>query len=844
MGRLSLKWVDGNTNGVTPEITSNTTFNVDDPTMCTPLSVLSGLASGFCERRAVLSSSFQTGANTSKVWSQTGTSDTEIADRAAIVRNCMNNMAAGTPVDSLFYDGTSAFMLPIGSAAGSNYMTVMDAAISTLITGTSKYVKSGTADAYSFSGLASAAYATAASTALVSSSPTSAIDMPELNGSSLKEQGLPGLPVEWAKERKWMLDELKHTESAGAAEDQIIIKPYIAKNVLSNSETSVVTSCYPLQSMYVSAISNASVSIENYEKNNNIAFASGQPLTDSLDNVDVAYYTRLECVNGWHTTQIRAGGYVYNRDSSLDTSNRNGWKNIDASPSAVYTLKIYEEMINVSNYAYTGRTTTNYYDIDSVTRVLNNQSARVNIYLERAPNNLGGGAFTVPVVDYAAEMEVNPIVYVNGTEIVSENLTTTSYSVAAGGVLILSQGGYVPFADIQSGGSILFSGGSVTKLNIMDGGYMQPQSTGAGFVTFSGLYSSGSEGYSVNYKQSSGWGYLPESDFDSLSVISSVVSGSAAKDVYVTSGGKVTMDASRNLYCVVCSGGSVSVNAATSKLHGPISFVSSGGILRVGNYAKPININILSGGTVFFDSGIDYWYSLHCNLYIHSGGSLIIDGKAILNDNPVVYWRIEEGAYVNITSDAAWNKITYNHPESGDLTFITPYEAQYVADICSSRGSFPNEPLGRFLGDVIVARFNPFNLNYTAGGSSVYLKQGWNEITITDLTPYNSNTDMAASAYAALAGTPNETAGRSAASTTVLAPANVQSNGMLYFTSYTINNAYQATSVGKGSMTTMAGLYACADCNIVNAVRIYAVNYPLGASTKNHYQEFYVRQFP
>ena len=41
-GRLSILWVHGNTNATTPTITAETDFNVAQPVLWTPLSVLSG----------------------------------------------------------------------------------------------------------------------------------------------------------------------------------------------------------------------------------------------------------------------------------------------------------------------------------------------------------------------------------------------------------------------------------------------------------------------------------------------------------------------------------------------------------------------------------------------------------------------------------------------------------------------------------------------------------------------------------------------------------------------------------------------------------------------------------
>lgn len=218
-GRLSILWVHGNTNATTPTITAETDFNVDQPVFWTPLSVLSGLASGYCERRAVLNSTFVTGASTSLIWNQSSTESTDVAARETIVKNCMNNMALGSPLNKLFYN-SNAMMAPIGSAADTttNYMTVMDSAINEMIDAntTPHYVDSDGVDYTGFTGVATRAVTTAAAANSAIQTPTSG------GGTALKSTLGPGLPVEWAKQRKWMLDELQWTEG-GVATNQVLI---------------------------------------------------------------------------------------------------------------------------------------------------------------------------------------------------------------------------------------------------------------------------------------------------------------------------------------------------------------------------------------------------------------------------------------------------------------------------------------------------------------------------------------------------------------------------------------------------------------------------------------------
>ena len=208
--KLSLKWLDGNSDASGETAPENPTFNVDNPTMWTPLSVLSGLASGFCERRAVINSMFATDGATEKDWYATG--DLGSANRDDITRNCMHNLALGSTGDAnLYQSAVDASLQVIGNAGTANYMTAMDAAITSIITGDgSRYVTADNQD-YSFTNLAAAAVATAAATGIAES----AIQIPQSDGGSFNTQNAMALPVEWAKERKWMLDELKWAVTLG-----------------------------------------------------------------------------------------------------------------------------------------------------------------------------------------------------------------------------------------------------------------------------------------------------------------------------------------------------------------------------------------------------------------------------------------------------------------------------------------------------------------------------------------------------------------------------------------------------------------------------------------------------
>ena len=221
---LSLKWIDGNSDPTGETAPENPAFNVDDPTMWTPLSVISGLASGFCERKAQLDPV----AGEHFVW---GSEDTN----SNTVSRCVNNLTAGSEGIALFGPASNNYFCPIGSAStitgtASNYMTAMDAAITTLISPESgvRYVnKNG--NPYTFGTLATEAMTNAAHA-------DSAIEgeITKGGGSDYCAPLAKALPVEWAIQRKWMLESLKYIGGSMQAE-----APYIKQTGLYIEQTTV-----------------------------------------------------------------------------------------------------------------------------------------------------------------------------------------------------------------------------------------------------------------------------------------------------------------------------------------------------------------------------------------------------------------------------------------------------------------------------------------------------------------------------------------------------------------------------------------------------------------------------
>lgn len=193
---------------------TNSSFNVDDPTFWPPLPVISGIASGFCERLAVakiaaaggtVTSGAQATLVTGATWTIGATTEPDLGSNNAIVSNVANGFATGATGTALYNTHNATFQV-VGTSAGDNYMKAVDNAITSMVTMQDSYVdENGTA--YSFNTLATAATTRAAAR-------DSSIQTPVEGGTNFNAPFAPAYPVEWAKERKWMLDQLRYTGGA------------------------------------------------------------------------------------------------------------------------------------------------------------------------------------------------------------------------------------------------------------------------------------------------------------------------------------------------------------------------------------------------------------------------------------------------------------------------------------------------------------------------------------------------------------------------------------------------------------------------------------------------------
>ena len=204
------KWIDGGPHNVAPTY-RGPNYNIDNPYLWPTLSVLSGLASGYCERRAVFDPTFITGETTTVIEGHTTTNYVYTtwggAASTKIASNMANNMAIGSvPPESMFYSA-NAYMYPPGEAGTSNYMAIMDnniAAIAGLFVDEHEKPYLGGFDTVAQSAAARAHQG------------QESINPPVEGGGTLYNvKDLNAFPVDWARERKWVLDELRYVDPCG-----------------------------------------------------------------------------------------------------------------------------------------------------------------------------------------------------------------------------------------------------------------------------------------------------------------------------------------------------------------------------------------------------------------------------------------------------------------------------------------------------------------------------------------------------------------------------------------------------------------------------------------------------
>lgn len=400
--------------------TAGKEFDLDDPHFTTPMSVISGLASGLCERKAAADLTYSA-AN----WNTTN-------KKSQTVSRMADNIAITQVVGGTATYGTSAaqFVQPEswGQGTPAEPKTYLDYFDNELMNVANMYVDSGGVAYDGFDGLAVAASARADSDTTVSHYDGYIVGTTATSGGSgvVGDAGRPAyvgnftpmFRADWAVERRDMLEELiytKDTETYG----RIDVK----------TQNSFCEASEPdlYQTVNACAVS--------------ILGSQGDARQD--ENVNNYCYTAL--VDGrypWNDHFGRTFGILFSGSCSWDGSFE-GWG---------------EE----NNSIYLG-----------------GDNSRVTLVRPTGTVADGGGLYLYPTTTVPANVTSAAVVFATGSpvkpanQMIWEGTGKNAYIVSNG--ITSRVTGYINdrFYDVQSGGSLLLSSGAfVSSILVRDGGYV------------------------------------------------------------------------------------------------------------------------------------------------------------------------------------------------------------------------------------------------------------------------------------------------------------------------------------------------------------------------------------
>lgn len=608
-------------------------YDVDDPTFCSPESVLSGLASGYCERRAVLNPEFVVsfGAteaqNTVLNWND-ATSST--AYRESIVHNLVENIAAhNTALVSAFCENDASFIAPMTSTAQapSTYMTHMDGMITELIAsgGYSTAFTGGTAY-QTFDEVAKSASAAAATAG--SAQTGSAIS----GGKAYSSQFMPAFPAKWAKERKWMLDQLRYASTTIAySVDTLEIQQEwdMALTDTTSTQKTVSATVYDdIKNAVVPSDVLVTVGAGNYGWHRN------------FDNREIGFnfyrWNGEDYVSGGEG--MLPGYVIYpiesytigNRPSYLPVVGTTGYVNVYIGPTNSGTQPGYEDVYGRANPGF---------DELGAYRV----SAGPSKYISMTYNNGGGGyGFSSGGVFYPTSRFV---VLSGGTLKLLNNTTDTE--------------GWVPDVTVSSGGKlILETSTTISSCCLMSGGSIQPIPTNyvAGTV-YSGAiidmyydYLWGKEGVNRSgllYKAAGANTTIEDgSSYLIMNNVVKTIAGGSHSAIDVCSGAVCTITNGDISILRVSSGGTAIVVSAEAGSGAPVvrdMHVLPGGVFSCINHGYVSSAWIMKGGSMYVSGGGGA-YPFMDYIAVMEGATVTVEGFAVSSCSYVVPGGYDTGS--------------------------------------------------------------------------------------------------------------------------------------------------------------------------------------------------------
>ena len=413
------KWIDGGPENPEP------TFNIDDPAFSLPMPVMSGLASGFCERAAVVYG----GTVGGQPWDNATS-----AAKANAVSCLAANLALGTvpnaSMTNMFVSANTDFM-PTKYNTTSNYMKGLDNMLTKLISAPGGYVRNITGvtpAAFTFTTLANDAKSRSALPS-VGSSATSVGS----GGAAYTSRFMPALPVVYPIHRKWMLDELKYT--AGQA-----VETRLEGDAAGNMS-------------YIS-----SASIADYR-------TTAQSAYDLLAT-DTHWGSYTVSPNIYYGLTIESATQDWRTSSYLMATP------MSATLDAYYNLSQPEDENDPVTVEYSWIASNNQSDV--ATQVLTNgatvfvevadalsEDVVADVYMEQAP------AEATPTMIPATSEYVMSSIESSTTAV--NNITL--YKILSGGTLVVSSGTTINNAIIHSGGTLHINNGAyVSCCTVLSGG--------------------------------------------------------------------------------------------------------------------------------------------------------------------------------------------------------------------------------------------------------------------------------------------------------------------------------------------------------------------------------------
>lgn len=338
--------------------TAGKEFDLDDPHFTTPMSVISGLASGLCERKAAVDATFNT-----QSWGANQTGQQKLNTQSATVSNMAANIAIthSTTETSAYAANAETFAAPTSWTQGGQTKTYLDYFDNALVNVANLYVNRGGVAYNGFDGLAAAASARADSDVNVSHYAGYTVGTTATSGGSgvAGDVGRPAyvgtftpmFRADWAVERRDMLEELRYVPDVGS----------ITSGEWSGKNISLVTTAKKI-------VDDNSVEFTRWASTDiNIIFWSSYETGShtelnlySWNNDGALVYTRDEEPNAGNS--LYKEPHKYDRYAAGDDSARFAWRSVGASPSVIYTERtsrftcgdeVAERNGTGGNYSYT-----------------------------------------------------------------------------------------------------------------------------------------------------------------------------------------------------------------------------------------------------------------------------------------------------------------------------------------------------------------------------------------------------------------------------------------------------------------------------------------------------------